>query len=313
MEERCPPVAGWRRLVLAGTGRGYCSRVLSASDASHRGGVDVRQRLRRDWPWILAFAGVTNAVLTIATAGFGWDAHAYWLAARGPLYTGAPNAADAYLYSPAFAQLISPAARLPWPAFAVLFSAVSAILLAWMLQPLGPRLGIALWLAATPELASGNIFVWLGALTVIGLRHPGAWVGASLTKVTPCLGPVWFAARAEWRKLTISLAAIVIVGGASYLIDPAAWLAWFAFLGTHLSSVGGPVGSFLIPGPLVRVPLAIALVVWGARTSRLWTLPAAMVLATPVFGIAAVTMLAAIPRLHGPKPTTVRLPRTRSH
>lgn len=271
--------------------------MSSAPDAS-RSDVDIRYRLRRDWPWILAFAGVVSASLTIATAGFGWDAHAYWLAARGPLYTGAPNAADAYLYSPAFAQLIAPVAHLPFPAFAALFSLISAVLLAWMLQPLGPRLGIALWLAATPELASGNIFVWLGALTVIGLRHPGAWAGAALTKVTPCLGPVWFAARAEWRKLAISLATIAVIGGASYLVDPTGWRAWFEFLGSHLGSVGGPVGSFLVPGPLIRVPVAVALVIWGARTNRRWTLPVGMVLATPVFGIAAVTMCAAIPRLN---------------
>lgn len=281
-----------RRVFL----RRYRSGVTSASDAAHRD-VDVRQRLRRDWPWILAFAGVVNAAFIIVTAGFGWDAHAYWLAARGPLYTGAPNAPDAYLYSPAFAQLISPVARLPWPVFAALFSLVSAVLLAWMLQPLGLRLGVALWLAATPELASGNIFIWLGALTVVGLRHPGAWVGAALTKVTPCLGPLWFAVRGEWRRLGISLGTIALVAGTSYLVDPAAWQAWFAFLGSHLASVGGPVGSIFVPGPAVHLPIAVVLVVWGARTNRVWTLPVAMVLATPVFGIAAVTMCAAIPRL----------------
>ena len=55
------------------------------------------------------------------TLGFGYDSHAYWVAAQdlGHLYERPPLARDAYLYSPAFVVLLWPLAQLPWPIFAV--------------------------------------------------------------------------------------------------------------------------------------------------------------------------------------------------
>lgn len=272
-------------------------RVVGETHGARRGTVDVRQRLRHDLPWVLALAGVVNAVLWTVASRFGWDSHAYWLAAQGDLYSRAPDTSDAYLYSPAFAQLIAPLGQLPWPVFATVFALVPAGLLAWMLRPLGLRLAVPLWLASTPEIASGNIFIALAALAVVGMRHPGAWTLSALTKVTPCLGPVWFAARGEWRRCAIALAATTTLVVASYVIAPTAWHDWVAFLSSHLGSVGGAVGNPYFPGPAVRLPVAVGFVIWGARTHRVWTLPLGMALATPVFGIISLTMLAAIPRL----------------
>ena len=51
------------------------------------------------------------------TGNIGLDSHAYWLAAREPdtWYTRPPAYRDAFLYSPAFGQVLQPLSVLPWP------------------------------------------------------------------------------------------------------------------------------------------------------------------------------------------------------
>ena len=50
--------------------------------------------------------------------------------------------------------------------------------------------------------------------------------------------------------------------------------------------------------PLVaRLPIALAVAVFAARTDRRWLLPVAMLLACPVVGWGTFALLAAIPRL----------------
>ena len=62
--------------------------------------------------------------------GLGYDSHAYWLAVQDMdrLYGAPALARDAFLYSPAFAQLIWPLGLLPWPAFCVLWTLLSAVI-----------------------------------------------------------------------------------------------------------------------------------------------------------------------------------------
>jgi hypothetical protein len=103
--------------------------------------------------------------------------------------------------------------------------------------------------------------------------------------------------RSEWRNLGISLAAPTLVGLISFLIYPSAWFAWVAFLTSHVGEASGSVGVPFVPGPVFRWPIALVLVIWGARTNRAWVLAASMCLATPVIGPAVLSMLAAIPRL----------------
>lgn len=67
--------------------------------------IDVKARLKRDWPWLAAIAAASISVGLVRIQGLGYDSHAYWAAARGDLYTGAPDTPGAFLYSPAFAQL----------------------------------------------------------------------------------------------------------------------------------------------------------------------------------------------------------------
>lgn len=259
--------------------------------------ISIRKRLPRDAVWITAIAMMVQAALIVFVYGFGYDAHAYWLAGRELSYERAPVEQDAYLYSPAFAQVISPLAALPFPAFCAIFMIAPALAFAWLLKPLPRRWAIPFWLMCAWEILTGNVFWLLALVAVLGFRRPGFWVVAALTKISPCVGPVWFLARGEWRKLSVFTACLSIVVLASAAIDPSAWVAWVSFLHGQLGSTTGTLGAAIMPPPIVRLPLAIAVTVYAARTNRVWLVPVAMVLATPVLATASLTMLTAIPRL----------------
>jgi hypothetical protein len=246
--------------------------------------------------WILALACVGWAVVIVVLFGLGYDSHAYWQAWRGDsLYDRAPTERDAFLYSPAFAQAIWPLAQVPFPVFCAIFTIAPALAFGWLLRVLPRRTAVPCWLMTMPEIVTGNIF-WLLALAAVwGMGRGGWWVATAITKVTPFLGPLWFLARREWWQLGWCLGVTLLVVGASYSLDPRAWQDWVAFLLDNQSGSQGPLGDIF---PLfLRLPVAVALVVWAAITDRAWALPVAMVVATPVLATASFTMLAAIPRL----------------
>lgn len=225
------------------------------------------------------------------------DGHAYWAAWRHPtLYGLAPRALDAYLYSPAFAQVVAPFALLPFPAFAVVWwgGAVSAFL--WLLHPLRWYWRLPCLVVCGFELQVGNVHALLAVMLALGLRRPGLWAFAVLTKVTPAIGLLWFAARGEWRSLARPSDVTAVVVGCSALLAPHLWIDWVSFLlaSRHSPAATGLLNAGTLP---VRMVLAALLVVWGARRDRPWVLAIAVPLATPLVGLATLTVLAALPRL----------------
>src|SRR6185436_17687905 len=130
----------------------------------------------------------------------------------------------------------------------------------------GPRLFAVGVLLAALELVGGNISLLLAVAIVIGFRWPAAWGLVLLTKVTPGIGLLWFAVRREWRSLGIALGATAVVAGVSWAMMPWAWEDWVSVL----VNIAGRDGTWAaVPVPLlVRLPIAIAVVVWGARTDR---------------------------------------------
>lgn len=258
--------------------------------------VDLRSRLPRDLTWV---AGLGLTLLTfqiVHQTRWAVDAHAYWDAWRGSMYDGVPNSVDAYLYSPAFAQVIWPLAQLPWPVFGLVWCLAATSAYLYLFLPLGWRWALPLTLCCTPDILIGNIFWLLALVAAFGLRRPALWAVPALTKITPALGPVWFLVRREWRALAISAAATAVVAGLSFAVDPGLWAGWFTFL-HHNSGQNDRGVSLVVPPLLVRLPVAVVVVAWCARTDRRWGLPAGMILATPAFGVAAFTVLAALPRL----------------
>lgn len=222
-----------------------------------------------------------------------FDVYAYWAAGAGFDYSTAhQGTTGAFLYSPAFAQLIAPLTRLGWPAFAGLWTGLVAVPLAW----LAGRYAIALLLVPLVFLsvACGQLDILYAVVAVAGLRWPALWALPLLTKVTPGVGLVWFVVRREWRSLGWALGATAAIAAVSALLDPAAWRGWIALLvRMEFPSFGG--GLMFLPIPLfVRLPFAIALVAWGASRNRPWVLPVAMCLALPTVWLNSPTILIAL-------------------
>lgn len=267
---------------------------MSASPSS----VRERTHSLTDALWWAALPGsILFAVLQvsehIAKEAIGFDAHAYWLAARMPetWYLLAPRLKDAYLYSPAFAQLLWPFGQFPWPVFEALWATVGAALLFWLLKPLGWRKGLTLAPFFVTELMLGNVYILFAAALVVGLtRFPGAFAIFAVTKLAPSVVFLWFVVRREWVNAAVAVGTTAAVVLVSTAVNPHAWADWAAFLltSTGEGSVGAPV----------RAVLAVVVVVWAARTDRAWLLAPAVLLACPVFGgWGPLAVLAAIPRL----------------
>ena len=257
----------------------------------------VRRFLGLTTAWFLAVVLTIEAVAVVVVQRFGYDSHAYWLAWQGPMYGARPGEPDAYLYSPAFAQMLRPFALLPWPVFAALFAAVLVAALVWLLQPLSRTWWLPLGVIGLNEVAAGNVYLLLAVVAVLGFRHPAAWAFAALTKITPFVGPIWFLVRREWRALALAVGATTAVAAVSYLINPGDWNDWVQFLLHNASMATGRTGGALFPPLWVRLPAAVALVVWGALTDRRWTVPVAMAVGTPVIAFGSFMVLLALPRI----------------
>lgn len=235
-------------------------------------------------------------------ASFGTDsAHAYWNVWRVGPYALPPGSPDAFNYSPAFAQLIHPLTLLPWPAFLTVWSALLAAALVWLLWPLPSRWRwLVLAYAAPPALLIGNIEAFLAVAAVVGLRHPSAWAFPLLTKVTPGLGPVWFAVRREWRRAAVAVLTTALVVLASALLSPALWMQWWDFI---LGAPTPPTQAHYLPLAL-RLVLAVGVVVWGALRGRRGAVAVAMLLAMPLWSSGVLVLLCALPRLRGGEQST---------
>lgn len=218
------------------------------------------------------------------------DAHAYWLTARSSaLYSVPPGGADAYLYSPAFAQLIWPVAQLPWPAFATLWLAFEFVVFAWLLAPLGWRWALPLVLLCSFEVVLGNVYAGLALSAVLGTTRAVFWCFPLFTKITPAVGALWLVGRRQWRHVAALAATTTLLGGASFALAPGAWMDWANFLLTT-PRAPAPVMPF-------RMAAGAVLVLVAARQYRPWLIAPAMLLASPVVAVNSLTLLTAIPRL----------------
>ena len=221
-----------------------------------------------------------------------FDLWAYWSTRFDLDYALArPGESGAYLYSPAFAQLISPLTALPLAPFMALWTVLIAAVFYWLA---GWRaFFVGLLAPVTMSIALGQLDVLMAAAIVVGFRWPAAWLLPIITKVTPGIGVLWFAARAEWRSFGVALGATAAVVGASMAIDPRAWIGWIEML-LRFEAPTAANGVFL-PVPLwVRLPLVALLIVWGARTDRRWTLPIGVTFAMPTVWLNSPTILVAI-------------------
>jgi hypothetical protein len=236
----------------------------------------------------LSIAGVTwtVALFVIAPGAIGYDAWAYYTV--DPLapyvFAASPDQHGAFWYSPAAAQAFALTNWLPWPAFYALHTSISLVALAWLGRDWA--LATLVYVGFGADLCQGNIGILLGAAIYAGFRWPAVWAIVLLTKVTPGVGLLWFAVRREWRHLAIALGVTAAIAGISFVIAPSAWIEW-------------PLAVFAVRAgaePLFPVRLcgAVALVVFGAATSRPWTVAVAAVLAVGALDLKSSAIIVAL-------------------
>jgi hypothetical protein len=253
--------------------------------------------------WVLAAVMLVQVARVGIGSLWGLDAHAYWMTRDATvLYDAQPGARDAYLYSPAFAQLIVPLVNLPWPAFMLAWFGLELTALWWLVRPIPWRWSFPIALLCLPELLIGNIYLLLAFALVLAMRSPAWWTLSVLTKITPGVGLLWFAVRGDWRKFWAGTGVVGLVVAVSFSLAPALWQQWVEFLWGHRhgASDGGAWA--------LRSALAVVLVILAARARQVWLVPVAALIASPVLAVPTLTLLAAVPRLlleqqHGPTST----------
>jgi hypothetical protein len=263
--------------------------------------VQIVQRALRDGLVLagLLFTAYLFVVVAPQARTVGFDALSYWIYSIDDPYAITHGTMGSFVYSPIAARLFSPASLLPWTTFLWLWLAVLLATAVW----LGGRRWWLAVLAFPPvafELYHGNVHLLIAAAIALGFRYPAAWSFVLVTKVTPGVGLLWFAVRREWRALAIALGVTAALVVASLVVDFRLWGEWIDK--ELLVSLRQPPNQPQLPIPLwLRLAAAAALVVWGARTNRKWTVAASAAIAMPVLWLAALSVLAAIPTLDRPE------------
>lgn len=248
-----------------------------------------RRRRMIDRTLRLAFV-VVLVVFTILRPVPAGDAHAYWVVDLANPYTRPVATQDAFTYTPPAALFFAVLGQLPFEVFEAIWTLLIGFALLWLTGPWA--LAFLVLPVVASDLYLGNIHVLLGAAVVGSLRRPGLWAIPLLTKPSVGVGLLWYAARGEWRRLATAIGVTAAIAAAAFVVAPALWGQWLDYvLGTGLSPNLG--SAYAVPIPLlVRLPAAVLLVIWGARTNRPWTLPTAAMLGLPVLWLVGLAMLA---------------------
>ena len=243
----------------------------------------------------LLFLAYLFVVVAPQAQTVGFDALSYWIYSIDDPYRITHGTMGSFVYSPVAARLFQLDSLLPFWQFLWIWEALLLGTVLW----LGGRKWWLAILAFPPvalELYHGNIHLFIAAAIALGFRYPAAWSFVLLTKVTPGVGLLWFVVRREWRNLGIALGVTAALVAISLIVDTRLWFEWWEK--ELLVSLRTPPNQPQIAIPLVlRVGVAAAIVVWGARTNRKWTVVVAAAVAMPVLWIAAFSVLAALPAI----------------
>lgn len=260
----------------------------SASSLRTRFSGPIVKRAIRDG---LSIAGILVLIITMRSGGPGFDFFAYWFVDPADPYAirnGLGETFGVFHYTPPLAWLAGPLKLVSWPLAYWIWFAILLAVLVWL-----ARDWALAWLAFPPvasELYHGNIHLLIAAALVLSLRQPVAYLFLALSKVSPGVMALWWAARGEWRNFTLALGSAVVVVGIAFVLAPDAWSAWL----TQVANVPTRAQN-LVPIPLaIRLPVAAILVLVAARLDRPWILAPAVTLALPLLWAHGFAVLVAI-------------------
>lgn len=222
--------------------------------------------------------------------GMTWrtDAAVYWLADLDHLYSGVAGEPLAFLYSPAYAQVLEPLRLIPLETFVWLWRFAELAVLTYAARWLTLPILLVVW-PVTGELVVGQVHLLMAAAILASRRWPGLWAAVILTKPTLGVGLAYYIGKRDGRALAIALGTLVVVAGISFALAPSLWFDWVQVL--RLSQPGQPE-AFDWP-VWIRLPFAAGLAfVAGARDWR-WLEPIAAVLALPVLWWVGLSMATA--------------------
>lgn len=233
------------------------------------------------------------------------DAIDYWTVNPATPY-GTLGELVNFAYSPPLVLAFAAIGHVPLELFLGLWAAMNLALAAWLIWP-QPRIGLILAMPLLDVFLTGQIELLMAFCIVLAMRRPAAWTLSLLAKPTSGVGALWFAFRGERRAFLLATVPALAIAGLSYLVAPDLWAQWFAFLGRSAAQ-----DHEYLP---IRIALAVAVVAWGARTGRPWTVLVAATLALPVVYIHSLAMLAGVARLRADqngKPSIVHVSHDRA-
>jgi hypothetical protein len=223
------------------------------------------------------------------------DVGAYWEAAFRlrdglPLY-GGPSDPDSYRvfrYAPWFAYLWVPLTYLPRQAAELIWAAVlgaASLAVLWALLRLRTAATVALALALAPMFLSlvqvGNVQPLVVAMLAFGIsrRSGPLWIAlAASLKAVPILYLLVYAARRQWWRMAVALAAtgllvlpVLLTGVSGYTTDPGASFSLYYYASPLVWAVVGAaaiaVAAWLAwrRSPFVWVATSVAVMLVAPR------------------------------------------------
>lgn len=242
---------------------------------------------------LFAFA-LANLWLQMGNWGFE-DVGAYWEAAFRlrdglPLY-GGPGHPDSYRvfrYAPWFAYLWVPLTYLPRQAAEIIWATglgAASLAVLWALVRLRTAATLALALVLVPWFLSlvqvGNVQPLVVAMLAFGIsrRSGPLWIAlAASIKAVPILYLLIYAARREWARIGIALAAtallvlpVLLTGATGYTTDPGRSFSLYYYVSPVAWAVAGAAATALAAwlawrrSPFVWVATSVAVMLVAPR------------------------------------------------
>lgn len=247
----------------------------------------------------LSVLGLTTLVVVFVGRAPGFDFYAYWAVDPSNPYR-VVDGLGAFHYAPPLVWLAGPLRYLSFEAGYVMWTAVMVGLLMFM-----TRSWALAWCAFPPvasELFHGNVHLLIAAALVVGFRYSAVWAVLPLAKVTTGVILIWPLVRREWGRLAVAVGSGVVVFLLSLAIQGVElWTTWIDHLAVR-SAQPEDGGALIDVSLLLRLPMAIAIAMWGSRTNRSWSMPVAVTLAMPLLWFHSFAVLVALQATWGIRP-----------